>query len=124
LRVTSLSTPTVSGRSVPWSFTQNFRQENCNEQTANPRVLGIATIVVAVFVVAAAPAPTQAKLPVQRAVFGPSSLPTELQSGLSAVLGQDASAYHTQALGDSFDAPNPRQKLNIHFNSESDCARG
>ena len=74
-----------------------------------------ATIVLAVAVVSAAHA--QTRLPVRRDASGQPNVPTELQSSLSAALGQDAFSYHAQAVGDGFDAANLRQKLDIHFNS-------
>ena len=83
-----------------------------------PRICGRSmTVVVVLAATVAAAAHAQTSMPVQRSVLRHSSLPTELQSGLSAVLGRDASAYRAQAVRDGFDATNPRQKLTVHFNS-------
>jgi hypothetical protein len=72
-------------------------------------------ILVTVVLVAVANGQTQIKVPRQRAVLRQSSLPKELQSGLSAAFGQDSLVYSTQASRDGFDITNLRQKLNIHF---------
>jgi len=79
--------------------------------------LSMTLIVLAVAVVTTC-AQTQTRVPAQHVVLRPSNLPTDLQSGLSAALGRDASTYHAHAEHDGFDAANPRQKLTIHFNSE------
>ena len=68
-------------------------------------------------VAAASYAQTPTSIPRQR-FLRQSKLSPELQSGLSAALGQDASAYHARRVGDGFDAANPRQTLAVHFNSE------
>ncbi len=86
---------------------------------SKPRIHSLsmtATIVLAVAVLTAAN--TQTRVPVRRDALRQPNVPTELQSSLSAALGQDAFSYHVQPVGDGFDAPNLRQKLDIHFNSE------
>jgi hypothetical protein len=81
------------------------------------RELSLAALVV-VAVAFTIRAHAQTTAPLRQAVLRPSNFPTDLQSGLSAALGQDLSTYHAQSVGDGFDAANPRQKLKVHFNSE------
>jgi trimeric autotransporter adhesin len=76
------------------------------------------TAAIALAVAVATTAPAQTRVPDRRDPLPQPNLPTELQSSLSAALGRDAFSYHAQAGGHGFDAPNLRQKLDIHFNSE------
>lgn len=75
------------------------------------------TIVLALAVAVAAPAQSQSSS-ARQTFLRPSNLPLELRSGLSAILGQDTSSYHTRSVADGFAAANPRQSLAVHFNSE------
>jgi hypothetical protein len=81
-------------------------------KTSHFRGLSLTSMIVLTVAVVSAHAQAQTAVPVRQA-----NLPTDLQSGLSAALGRDASTYHAQSVHDGFNAANPRQKLSIHFNS-------